>query len=116
MKTEKSILIGKNLRKARECKGLTQLEVMKLRGYESTSTVSSHESGERTPKAIELYELSKLYEVSMDFLHGDDVREKGLTDEEKQLLENFRKASNKDKEVAKAILTPEEEKVLSFSS
>ena len=110
MKTEKSIIIGKRLREARELKGLTQTEVMKIRGYDSTSTVSSHESGDRTPKAVELYELSKLYDASMDWIHGDTNimnPAKGkieLSGEELELLKAYREASNRDKEITKRLL------------
>jgi transcriptional regulator with XRE-family HTH domain len=104
---DKKLLIGKMLRKAREATGMTQVEVAKIRGYSSTATVPYYESGKRTPDAFELYELSKLYGVSMYFFHGEQEnqpKKDNLTKEENELVENYRQASERDKDLTLRIL------------
>jgi transcriptional regulator with XRE-family HTH domain len=115
-------IMGARLKEARTKAGLSQKEVNEKMGYRSSATVSHHESGLKSPKAIDMPKLAEMYNVSVGWIFVEDFKWKGLTKpndftaEEKQLIENFRKASNKDKEIAKSLLEPEEEKVLSFSS
>jgi len=63
------LLLGENLRKAREEKGLTQAEVAKLLDI-SASTIGMYEQGRRDPDTDTLKKLAELYEVSTDYLLG----------------------------------------------
>lgn len=63
------MLLGENLRKAREEKGLTQAEVAKLLDI-SASTIGMYEQGRRDPDTDTLKKLAELYEVSTDYLLG----------------------------------------------
>lgn len=63
------MLLGENLRKAREEKGLTQAEVAKLLDM-SASTIGMYEQGRRDPDTDTLKKLAELYEVSTDYLLG----------------------------------------------
>lgn len=63
------MLLGENLRKAREEKGLTQAEVAKLLDM-SASAIGMYEQGRRDPDTDTLKKLAELYEVSTDYLLG----------------------------------------------
>lgn len=62
-------LVGRNVRKARERKGLTQEQLADISGF-SQQYISSLEQGLRNPTIITLYELAAALEVS----HVDLVR------------------------------------------
>jgi transcriptional regulator with XRE-family HTH domain len=56
-------LIGRNVRRLRERKGLTQEQLAEISGF-SQQYISSLEQGRRNPTAITLYELSIALGVS----------------------------------------------------
>jgi len=109
-------ILGMRLKESRINAGFSQEEVNVKMGYKSSGSVSQHENGTRSPKIPDLQKLAKLYNVPITYFFKKEPEPDEFTNEEKQLIENFRKASNKNKEVAKSLLTPEEQDVLSFSS
>lgn len=66
--------LSERLRQARERSGLTQKEVAGALGFRSPATVSQYERGERTPDALTLERLARLYGVSLGFLFGEEAR------------------------------------------
>ena len=63
--------VSKRLRMAREAKGYTQEQVQTLMKYKSSGTVSTHEkNGGHLPSPDELFRLSRLYGVTMNWLYG----------------------------------------------
>ena len=60
----------KRLYKARENSGLTQIEVAKLLG-KPQSFVSKCEIGARTVDVIDIFQFSKIYNVSLEFFFQD---------------------------------------------
>jgi len=97
------ILVGKRLKQAREKAGLTQVEVKEKLNYNSKGTISGHESGISMPRPEELYKLSVLYDVSIDWLmcrtnHPNlDYQENSmeLTEKERQIILAIRASENK---------------------
>ena len=63
---------GKNLRKAREALGLTQIELGKLTQL-SQSAISSYERGERL-NARELLRLAEVLKVTPEWLSGHNPK------------------------------------------
>lgn len=60
--------LGERLRKAREAKGLTQIDVIKILGVKNSSLISNYECGSRDPDTSMLKRLAEIYEVSIDYL------------------------------------------------
>lgn len=63
-------VLGKNIKKLRESRGLTQPKLAEVIGVSSFSTVSKWESGKNSPRGRELVLLSKYFNVSVDDLLG----------------------------------------------
>lgn len=104
-------LTGMRLRELREEKGysLDQLAV-KLDNKYSSSVLGKHERGERNPKRKCLEDMAKLYGVDVNYLLGlTHVRKRGLaegnqkdqsvSEDEKKLVEDFKKCDKKTKEL-----------------
>jgi transcriptional regulator with XRE-family HTH domain len=67
-------LVGRNVRRIRERKGLTQEEFADLSGF-SQQYISGLENGKRNPSIVSIYELSKALGVShMDLVRPDSAR------------------------------------------
>jgi len=62
-------MIGNRIKKLRENEGLNQLELSKLLNISNT-TLSQYESGQRTPSDDIKIKLSKVFNVSIDYLLG----------------------------------------------
>jgi len=62
-------VLGDRLRKARERKGLSQIDVYKKTKI-NNKTISRYESGGSEPDIDNLLKLATLYEVSIDYLVG----------------------------------------------
>jgi len=60
-------ILGTNLRKLREGKGLTQVQFGEKIGM-AESTISLYESGKREPDIATLQRISVLYDVAIDYL------------------------------------------------
>jgi len=93
------------LRLLRQMKNWTQEEFGRKLNV-SKVTVSSYESGVRTPDAKTLIKIADLFDVSVDYLLGrTDGKNEGYTSEvlvsedEKELLERFRNLSENDAKV-----------------
>lgn len=82
-------MIGERIRQTREKNGLTQAALAKKLGI-SRSAVNAWELGVSVPSAQYLVELSKLFNVSTDYLLGLDNKEvvdiSGLDDSEKKVI------------------------------
>ena len=65
-----NFIIAKNLTELRKKNKLTQLELAKLLNY-SDKAVSKWENGESVPGIEVLCKLSKIYNVSLDFIVGE---------------------------------------------
>lgn len=84
----------RRLRAARKAKGLTQAEVAALVGIRQQSYYL-YESGKQDPKSEVLADLCRALDVSPDYLLGLDVRESTLSDDEAQLIRDFRDCDRK---------------------
>lgn len=116
-------IISKRIKMLRRDTHMSQQDLAKkltdVRGCEvGQSLVSKWESGMHTPERMNLLALAKIYNVSTDFLNGlsddpgefvevedeDGFTRRKLRDDEKVLLDSYRKLSAKDKEfIARAI-------------
>jgi len=67
--------LGSRLKKARENKRLTQQEVADKLGV-SNGAISGYERNYRDPDTEMLKKLAMLYDVSVDYLTGNVIREK----------------------------------------
>lgn len=63
------VLVGRNVKRIRERKGLTQEKFAELSGF-SQQYISGLENGKRNPSIVTIYELAKALGVS----HMDLVR------------------------------------------
>lgn len=64
--------IGKNLRKVRTAKNMSQTSVAR-KLYIKRQTLSAYERGKSTPNIYILMELSRIYGISLDELTGNDI-------------------------------------------
>ena len=62
-------MIGENIKKLRASKGWTQKELAE-KLFVTAQAVSRWENNEVEPSATTLYEMSKIFEVSIDELFG----------------------------------------------
>ncbi|BBI32450.1 helix-turn-helix domain-containing protein [Cohnella abietis] len=67
-------MIAKRLRAARERKNLTQVDVKKRTGI-NNKTLSGYENSVSEPDLETLMILSELYEVSIDWITGNEKKE-----------------------------------------
>lgn len=65
-----NFIIAKNLTELRKKNKLTQIELAKLLNY-SDKAVSKWENGESVPSVDVLHRLSKIYNVSLDYIVGE---------------------------------------------
>lgn len=92
------------IKKLRNEKGLTQMNLAELMGIDQT-TVSKWELGKATPDTPILIRLAEFFDVSTDYLLGlsnyyypDFIKsENKYSDEELQLLEDFRSLPRQEK-------------------
>ncbi|MBJ6362139.1 helix-turn-helix domain-containing protein [Paenibacillus sp. GCM10012307] len=75
------VSLGARLKKAREQKRLTQMEVAQNLGI-SNGTLSGYERNYRDPDTNTLARLATLYGVSVDWLAGAKTEKKDLSNEE----------------------------------
>ena len=62
-------LVGRNVKRVRQEKGLTQEQLAELSGF-SQQYISGHEQGQRNPTIVSLYELA----MALDTSHMELVR------------------------------------------
>lgn len=98
---------GKILGNILEERGISQVWLADKIGV-TKATISRWVSGVSQPPAVEiLYDMSKLFDVSSDYLLGlspDEHIKKDLSSEEKIIVNCFRRASSDDISVVWAIL------------
>src|SRR5690606_38029101 len=63
-------LLGENIRKLRQARGLTQQQLADKMGASNYTTISKWESGANSPRGGDLVELSKLFNVGVEELLG----------------------------------------------
>ena len=95
-------ITAKRLKQLREEKRLSQNEVAKLIGISRTAYVK-YESGENRP-IRKLNELSALFNVSTDYLLGNDVKDLALSDKERDIIYKYRFLSPTAKATVELIL------------
>lgn len=103
------IELAAKLKKARELSGKTQKDISTILGLADT-TISNYETAHREPSAIILKKLADLYCVDINWLYGyTDSPEKGeklspYTKDEQMHIEYYRKACDRDKQIASLVL------------
>lgn len=99
-------MIGDRIREARDKNGYTQSALAKALGI-SRSAVNAWEMGVSAPSAQYLVELSKLFNVSADFLLDLNRKETiditSLEDEEKQIIHSLMKYFEKYRRAIKVL-------------
>lgn len=99
-------MIGDRIREARDKNGYTQSALAKALGI-SRSAVNAWEMGVSAPSAQYLVELSKLFNVSADFLLDLNRKETiditPLEDEEKQIIHSLMKYFEKYRRAIKVL-------------
>lgn len=63
-------ILGENIRKLRQARGLTQQQLADIMGASNYTTISKWESGANSPRGGDLVKLSELFNVSVDELLG----------------------------------------------
>jgi len=84
--------LGNRLKRAREKKRMTQQEVADKLGV-SNGAISGYERNYRDPDTEMLKKLATLYEVSVDYLTGNVIKESSATyeiDKEQKLREDVK--------------------------
>jgi len=104
---------AERLKELRIAKGITQLELAKYLDLSTDSTVSLWEKGTNKPNLERAKKLALLFDVSLDYLLGEDD-EKGkaiservfaVTTEELELLSRFRVLSDAAKQAVLNLIT-----------
>ena len=93
--------ISERLRKTREKNNMTAAELARILSYDSKSTIYMWERGESVPPINVLLELSAIWDVSVDYLLGNDDylrKEEELNREEltSEILSDLQNFSKKD--------------------
>ena len=78
--------IGERLRELRIKSGFTQSQIAKILNIDR-STYSYYEIGKTTPDVATLMSLTKIFNISMDSLLGDEISQKSLA--QKRSAENY---------------------------
>ncbi|GAA4879954.1 hypothetical protein GCM10023310_70170 [Paenibacillus vulneris] len=108
IKREQNVVTNKNeialrLKKSRELKGFSQIEVSKLTGI-SNKTISGYENGISEPDLITISKLSYLYGVSIDWIvNGVQYKNEVNSIDLEEQLRNCKAILHKFKELADQI-------------
>ena len=97
----------------REVRISRKLKVQEVSDYLccQPSVYSRYESGKREPSVDILLKLSKLYQVSVDYLIGnDEVIDTSMTKEEAKVIKAMRRADERARADALALLELHKEK------
>ena len=85
------------LRQLRKEKGISQEEFGKKFGM-SQRMYGTYEQGIRQPSIDTLLDICEYYNVSLDYITGNETKKfYTLTDEERDVLENYKKLTEKNK-------------------
>jgi transcriptional regulator with XRE-family HTH domain len=69
------VKIQNSLRLYRRKRGLSQKDIARLLGYQSTTAISSYERGTKAPQLTNLLRLEIIYRIPVAFLFWDHYRE-----------------------------------------
>lgn len=97
---------GERLKAARKAKGLTQEQLAKIIGV-AKSTLTGYEKGNREPDVLKIHALANALDVTGDSLLGIDAPSPAIaaqTDDERQLLRDYRALSDQGKEYVRQTL------------
>lgn len=103
--------LGSRLKKARERKRLTQQEVADKLGV-SNGAISGYERNYRDPDTEMLKKLATLYEVSVDYLTGNIIKESSNTYEINEINKEEKIRQEKLKLAEMIINLPENQRKL----
>lgn len=92
--------IHKRIKIEREKNNWTQLELAEKIGYSSATSITKLEKGLVDPPTSKIKLLADIFNVSVSYLMGWD-NEFALSKSEKEMIEDFRKLSDDEKEVAR---------------
>lgn len=101
----------KNLRKLREKTGTTQKQLAEAINV-SQQSINKYENHNIEPDIETLIQIADYFDVSVDYLVGHSenravyIREEmfSLSSNEKQLIEEYRRLSNKKKEIVRLLI------------
>lgn len=93
-----NLSFNNRLKELREEKGLTQKELSKLISA-SQSKIAMWETGNRDPNSEDIIFLSKLFDVTTDYILGCDNEKKSSSKKENSIFQTNH--SNKEKELLK---------------
>lgn len=106
-------MISTRLKSLREDADLSQKELAKLLGV-SPSTIGMYESKKRTPDSEMLTRICDFFNITVDYLIGRSNiknpkcstynKEEPITDEEKNILNLYKKLNDKDKAKVEGIM------------
>ena len=95
----KAQFIGSQIKKARENKGISQLDLAKQLGFESATAISLIENGDRKVTAENLEKIANLLQIDIQSLLGIDTEkmdvsvalraEKDITKEDQDAILHF---------------------------
>ncbi|MBC1893111.1 helix-turn-helix domain-containing protein [Listeria booriae] len=83
-------VLSNRLEKLRKQKGWSKVEVSRRLGMKASSTYSNWEYGNREPDNEMLAKISKLYDVSTDYLLGNSDSPKPDSDNNESFFEDFK--------------------------
>lgn len=98
--------IGARIRSKREQIGLTQEELAKALGYKNKSTIAKIENGTNDIVQSKVVEFANVLHTTVAYLMGweDDKLDFVLSDEEKELIVEYRKADSVSREAVQRLL------------
>lgn len=102
-------IVSERLRKTRKINNMTAVELAHRLGYSSKSTIYMWERGESIPPINVFLELSVIWNVSVDYLLGNDSylkKEEELSKEDliSEIINNLKDFSKKDLITLKKII------------
>lgn len=98
--------IGARIRSKREQIGLTQEELAKALGYKNKSTIAKIENGTNDIVQSKVVEFANVLHTTVAYLMGweDDKLDFVLSNEEKELIIEYRKADSVSREAVQRLL------------
>lgn len=107
------MVIGKQIRQAREGRGWSQPELARHCGWDSQSRISQYESNAREPKLADLQKIADALDLSLAELLGPEKGASGASQEdltiavssdEYVLLKRYRRLCDRDRDHASAVI------------
>lgn len=110
---EFAIQLGKRIEFLRKQQGYTQEELATKLGYSGKSIISKFEKGRNEPPASKLFEFASALNTNVAFLMGWDNSLRGLSQDEYELIELYRKSTAHGKALAIGNLQASQEDTVS---